>query len=361
MKQVSRQLNVELLRGILMLMICALHVIGINILDDKNPIDESEYNFYISNFFESAFVMAVDCFVLISGYFGIRASVKKYLLFIAPIVLYTLGIYICVHLVTGNFSKDIVYSVFPVLSNRYWFVTVYAVMFIVSPLLNIVVERLSRKQYETTLIIGLLFFVIVPTFTPFSLTSHDRGFGVVNFCLLYFIGSYIHKYVRVKENNKLRYLVCYIAAVLLIFMGNISQGYFFSNHGWKTHFNAYDGLFVYTAAISFFLLFRTIRCNWQAIGYLSPSFFYVYIIHENPYLRHVIYDMLKCECYYQSPFWITHMIASSVIIFIVCVAIDLLRRMFTERGIAKLVEKLSQVIHNRIITSVEYFIQSKRK
>lgn len=358
MKSSSRQLNVELLRGILMLMICGLHVIGLNILDKSNPIQSTEYNFYISNFFESTFVMAVDCFVLISGYFGIRANIRKYLLFIIPIILYSFTITLLVSFVNRDISiYGIIKSIFPVLSNQYWFVSVYAVMFIISPLLNEVKENITKRQFESTLIMGLLFFVIIPSFSPFSLTNHNRGFGIINFCLLYLIGSYIRKYVKIDRIDKLKYLSCYAISVLIIFILNIIQGHYFTNHGWETHCNAYDNLFVYTAAISFFLFFTQIKLNWNIIGYLSPSFFYVYIIHENPNLRYKIYNLLRCSDYYESPYWIIHMLVSSIIIFFICLSIDLIRRKLTEKLTVKIADSLSTKIQDLVIAPIERFIQ----
>jgi surface polysaccharide O-acyltransferase-like enzyme len=73
-----RQSNFELLRGVLMFMVVGLHVTGLGLLWRDSPTPLGSINFISGNLIESFFSMAVNCFVLISGYWGIRASFKNY-------------------------------------------------------------------------------------------------------------------------------------------------------------------------------------------------------------------------------------------------------------------------------------------
>lgn len=371
MGQKARELNIEALRGVLMFMVVMLHVIGINILSNTDPINPSNPNFYIANLIESICVMAVDCYVLISGFFGIRSNIYKYFKFVLPIAFYSLAIYI-VYVFCGNgFSIGLFFNaVFPVLSNQYWFVTSYVILFLISPLLNACIDRLSTPQLLKVLLVGVLFFVLVPTFSWFSLT-HNRGFGIVNFVLLYFIGAFIRRLNPKNYNcpplNYLastqtiqKYIGIFVVAVLIIYVGNIVQGIVFHNLGWKTHMNGYDNLFVYIAAISFFLIFKNLKINWQLVGRLSPSFFYVYIIHENAYVRDWVYKALRCEDYYDSDLWVVHAFGCGILIFCGCLLIDVVRR----KTFGKLFDKLSEFLSEiscRAIDAAEYKVLKQTK
>lgn len=70
----TRKSNFELLRIVLMLFVVAEHLLP-QIGDIQNIGDGYEY--YLGNLFRSFFIVAVNGFVLLSGYFGIKLILKK--------------------------------------------------------------------------------------------------------------------------------------------------------------------------------------------------------------------------------------------------------------------------------------------
>jgi surface polysaccharide O-acyltransferase-like enzyme len=336
-----RQSNFELLRGVLMFMVIGFHVIGRGILDKDSPVPIGSTNYFNGNLLESFFVMAVDCFILISGYWGIRASFKKLLTLYLPILFYSIILYLIIGYLNSDFDlNSFLYFCIPFTSAKWWFVAQYILLFLFSPLLNKILTNIKKRELESALLIGGFLFVLLPTFTPFSLTRHDRGFGIINFILLYLVGYYLRHFWN-KNLRRYTYLVSYVLSCACVFTFNyLAAKYLNHNRGWASKFYGYDTLFVYSSAISFFMYFKSLNIKSSTINKLSPSFFYIYIIHEHSSVREVLYEKLGCPNYYDSPYLIFHALFSCVIIFAGCLIIDLLRRFLFSKIEGKLVSAL---------------------
>lgn len=72
----KRESNFELLRIICMLMIVMSHII---MFHPSTLESTSGINYYIGNIVKSFVVVAVNCFILISGYYGINFKLNKLL------------------------------------------------------------------------------------------------------------------------------------------------------------------------------------------------------------------------------------------------------------------------------------------
>lgn len=339
----SRLQNIELLRGILMLMIVGLHVLGHNILRPDNGYEISSINSIIAVVWFSCSVMAVNCFIIISGYFGIRPTYRKFFKLILPIIFYSVIIYLLISLFNHNFTvKGLIRSCFPISSGGYWFVAAYVGLFVVAPLLNWIIDKTDIKYLTGGLIIGYLLFVIYPSFTPFSLTNGDRGHGIVSFALLYMTGGFLHK---IKPSKG---LLIYFLSIIILSLGNMWEYLYNPLIGYKTHFNNYDNLFVYTAALGLFIFFLSIKVKLSFIWYLSPSFFYVYVIHENNSMRQVLYKWLGCTDVLDSPYWLLQSLGNTFLIFLSCLAIDIIRRLLLGNLFERTVESIVNITEKNI-------------
>jgi surface polysaccharide O-acyltransferase-like enzyme len=317
-----RQSNFELLRGVLMFMVVGLHVIGLGILSSNSPISFQETNFITGNLVESFFVVAVNCFILISGYWGIRASFKKLLALCIPVLFYSVMLHSTIEYFNSNFNLKSFLGYFV---PQYWFVKSYILLFLLSPLLNKILVNIQKRELEFILLIGVFLFVMLPS--SFSLIPNDRGFGIFNFSLLYMVGYYLRNFWN-KNIHKSFYISIYVLSCLCIFMLNyLTAKYMNYNKGWMSRFYAYDTCLVYMGAISLFLCFKSFNIRKAIINKLSPSFFYIYIIHENPSVRNILYEKLDCPQYYNSSYWIFHTLFSCIVIFFGCLIIDVIRRL----------------------------------
>lgn len=182
----KRNSNLELLRLICMLMITLHHLtftVGIE-----------STNMYIrlwGQFFFIGGKVGVNCFVLVSAYFLCDSEFNIYRIFKTHNKLILYGV---VGILTGCvFMKDLINplnllkSCFPVIFNHYWFVTTYIGMLFVMPILNLLLDNISKKQHMTIILICLFLFSVIPTFTAQTVFNCNLGW----FCFLYILVAYI--------------------------------------------------------------------------------------------------------------------------------------------------------------------------
>lgn len=98
---IKRKANIELLRLIAMMMVVTIHYIGrVHILENVQMFSG---DYFLFNFWNSVVVMAVNLFVIISGYFLIesRIRVQKLIDIVIEVFIRSLGGYA----VKSKFSK----------------------------------------------------------------------------------------------------------------------------------------------------------------------------------------------------------------------------------------------------------------
>ena len=146
----KRDMGLDLLRVLCMLMVVCNHLISWSHLF----MDEAEAMtpmWLVGNTFFGYMMPAVNCFVLISGYFLCTSTfrLKKLVSLWLQVVTYSAGIYLLVCLFHGETD----FSVMQFLKNclvvtmgRYWFVTAYVLMYIVSPFLNRAIHAMDKKR-----------------------------------------------------------------------------------------------------------------------------------------------------------------------------------------------------------------------
>ena len=177
----ERNSSIELLRIIMMLQIIFLHI--------------CEYGEYMDNaeklgglhrllawFLWLISRCPVFMFIIIMGYFMIYAdkkhTVRRILKVYIPMYFYS--VFIPVSLVlTGLVQIDkneIVRAYFPMLSRTWYFMTLYLLVIIFSPYLNIVLNKISKKDY---IILLFIFFFIFSVWQPIAkLDFFSDTFGI---------------------------------------------------------------------------------------------------------------------------------------------------------------------------------------
>ena len=184
-KRVYRSSNFDLMGITMMLCVIMGHIVMHNgkagILGTKD--------YYLLNFLRSFGVMAVNVFVIRSGYFGIKLKWEKIFRFVLRTCFYTwmgllIGIAFDVHQL--NIIKDIT-LVFPVLTKTYWYITAYLALCILSPYINVFLKAVDKFFLRSLLISGFFLFYALATFC-YAINGGqlvvDAGYGIVNFIYL---------------------------------------------------------------------------------------------------------------------------------------------------------------------------------
>lgn len=246
----KRESNFELLRIVLMLLIIVGHLLLNS--EKLGAIGTKEY--YITNIMRSFTVFGVNGFILLSGYFGINLNYKKLIRLDIKILFYT-WIFFVIGIVSGihqiNIIKDIL-LIFPVITKRYWFITDYFVLCILSPFLNKFIQSLDREELKKLLLISGIIFYLIATFC-FMINAdqivNDSGYGMINFIYLYFIGFYLKHYYK-DEHSSIFYFSIYGIISIMLFVVNWGMtkitGFYFDS------LISYNTIFVLGGAISLF-------------------------------------------------------------------------------------------------------------
>ena len=129
--------------------------------------------------------------------------------------------------------------------------------------------------------------------------------------------NYIKKYI-VLNKKYFVYLGGYIACSMITTFCSI----FNLGEYWN-----YNFIFNIVGAISLFMAFIKLNIKARWINKIFTFVFVVYIIYVNPYISKFLYiDILKCNLFYNSKYFIFNMISSILFIFILCLLVELMRR-----------------------------------
>ena len=279
----QRNSNVELLRILCMLMVVILHFNN----HCANPgllgfPDELTSQYTWGFLIESFCIVAVNCFVLISGYFGIKLKGKSVLKFYLQCFVMGLLAYLLYVLFTPDTLsiKPLLGRLMALTHNHWWFVVSYFCLMLFSPILNGAVKALSRKQLLMSVI---LFGIVILYFGWYKhLENTNSGYSFVNFVFLYLIGRYVGEYVSVDKIQKYRWysLGGYVLGSIGIFLLVVCRYY----TDWNIRFEfEYDHPFIILSACCLLLFFLSFNFQSKFVNWCANSVFSAYLLQESPY------------------------------------------------------------------------------
>ncbi|MCD8197623.1 MAG: acyltransferase [Lachnospiraceae bacterium] len=270
----------------------------------------------------AVFNVGVTCFVLISGYFGITLKRDRILQLDLLIIFYSL-LSILYSGVSGDgvSAVNVISALFPVTCRRYWFMTCYMQLALLSPFINQIPEKMKKENYEKLLGVGLLIFSVLPTiiFTTGS-TSSGSGKRLENMILIYLIGRYIRLYADKRRSRK-KLLTASAVCLLLTFLPNIVLSLY---RGECTSNFARDcSLTVILSAIMIFLLFKEIPLYSPLVNSLAKHVMAAYVFEET--VRTALGKCFDISVYVGSPGLIAVVAAYALLVLAICFAIDIVR------------------------------------
>lgn len=276
---------------------------------------------------ESIFICAVNLYMLISGYFLCCKNSRKLtkpLELLIQVMVFHVGFYI-LGLLLGQNSFSLPGLLGSLVPNNY-FVILYIVCFIVSPYMNVLLQKLGKKQSSRLLAILLLLFSVWPTavdvlreltqrewlgLSSVGINGSQNGYTIVNFALMYCIGAYLRLYME-KEYKYTTLLACLgvnVAVVCGWAALNDMHG-IVGGSAW-----GYCNPFVIGEAVLLFLIFRKLRLkNSRIVNTLAKGAFTVYLLHT-PFLNYARIP----EAVQAAPgIMIVHILLVVVLIYLIC-------------------------------------------
>ena len=331
--QQLRNSNIELLRIVSMLMVVVLHFnnngANTGIVNMPEVLTERlSWGFLV----ESLCLVAVNCFVLISGYFSIKLKVRSLLKFYLQCFIIGLFSYLFYIGLSGGFytwqsaeglftMKILIERLLAFTHNGWWFVVSYVGLMLLSPLLNSAVDNMTRKRFLHSLILFSIVILYLGWYQKVEVTNY--GNSLISFIWIYLLGRYIGKHVQIESIRKYRWLwlAGYLISALALF-GMIMLRYHFSI---EMHYPLdYNNPFVVVAAMMLLLFFLSFSFRSKVINGIASSVFAAYLIQESCYFGHEwLYPQMREMFVHVSDGWrILALLGISIVFMLLCVLVD---------------------------------------
>ena len=309
-----RQSNFELLRIISMLMVLICHANGYVNQDDMVGAEG-----VIRVVINQLFLICVNVFVMISGWFGIKTTWRGAGSLLFQTIFWGLaiaGVFALIGLPV-SLKKDILPCL--LFGYEYWFVVSYLILFAIAPVLNQFCENASKREFQGALIA----FFLAEFIYGFLLNAGHfaSGFSPLFFIGLYLLARYVRLYPGRLFSFKKGYDITIYLVISVISIFGLWFGYKWFGMGF--HLNHYDSPLAIAAALFFLLFFSKLQFQSKTINWLAISAFAIYLIHENslvsPFYRKLVLgikDAVPLEAYYPLLF------VTAILIGLLCILID---------------------------------------
>lgn len=288
----QRESNFELLRIIAMFMVLALHAnffaIGGPDIDDFHS---SSLSASTRLLLEMMSIVSVNVFVMISGWFGIKPSLKGFANFLFQCLFFLVGIY-AIGLLSGYvpLSAKGVASCLTLSSGYNWFIRAYLGLYILSPILNTFLQHCSKRQLEYVLISFYTFQTIYGVIGCVNFISN--GYSTFSFIGLYLLSRYLRLYGMAINKSG---VAIYVGSVLCNCLLCYALTYF---HITRIDAIGYANPLVVMGAMGLIMWTAQLRIqSSRLINFIAASSFAVFLLHVNPHFCDMIYRPLMISLY----------------------------------------------------------------
>ena len=325
----ERNLSLDILKILSMVMVIVLHTKTYGLKGVSFEISNELY--WIVNALHIFSLIAVNCFVLISGYFlnTTTPQPKKLLKLWIQVEIFSVGIYLILVAVPNNGFNfafgDFLVQLFPIMSNQYWFFTCYFVLMIIAPYLNRFINTMEQKEFKKFLFVLLGLFVVIPSINIFGDNfDTSNGYSAVWFVILYLVAAYLRRYPLPKKPYGRLYICISVFSVLTYAVLDYASQYLDLFGQAREIIYRYNSLVIFLAAVCLFLFFinhpiKTEKLWGKQIIKISAVSFSVYLFHEHPVIRPVLWDktIKLFETVNSVPMYLLRLSISIVCIFVV--------------------------------------------
>lgn len=343
-----------------MILIIAHHYAVHGFAQERMPYS---FNRHFVGFLSLGGQLGVVCFILISGYFMCKSKVTLYkiLKLLGEVWFYSVTIGLIFLFFLPDYAEmgvmQLIRMCLPVGCSNYWFITTYLLLLIASPLLNIIIEKLSKKELLKVIFLFIIIWSVMP-----SITIAQYGFNELGwFIVIYLIAAYIRNYTESCHiNGRKCFLIaacCYglviLSNVLLIIVSCITDNLFIAKQ--SIRFSEINSPLILLTAIPLFIgIIKLPPRNNKVINTLAGTILGVYLIHDNEFIRPFLwYSVFKNSQFSESNYLIIHAVTAIALVFLGCVVIDLIRQITVEKYYEKFLNKNLAAIQKKINNTVD--------
>lgn len=315
----ERNYGIELLRLVLMYMVCLLHILGKGgVLGSCSAGTEKYAAFW---FLEVCAYCAVDGFALISGYTASKRPQRwcKIVEMWFQVVFYSFFLTMLLGSVGFNIPiepQEIWKLLMPVTFKSFWYFTAYFALFFMMPIFNeflfSIDEHTAKKTFLTLIV---LFSVLGVIGDPFG---SGKGYSAIWLMVLYCLGALAKKIHLFEKKSSVALVLLFTAMCLLSWAFLVVQG---SNRciNYVSPTILLNGMFL-------LVLFSRVKINGGLIKKVAPLAFGVYLFQLNPVIWNTV---LKGICAFASskslPVGVGYVFLYTTGLFVTGLAVEFLR------------------------------------
>lgn len=339
MNRKPRNAGIELLRIVSMISVMVLHVLGQGGV--LSAVTRRGAGYYLLWLLEIMCFFGVTCYGLISGYVGIDGNYR-----LTNIVYVWLQVVFYTVIITVIFAfavpesvgtYDLVSMFFPAITGKYWYFSAYMGMFFLIPLVNLGINALKKKYLNAILVTMVLFFSVLSTIFYTDAFNVRYGYSIIWLLTCYFIGAYMKRFGLFEKIKTWKlwgiFFLCVLATwgFKMIVSGLLSKER-------EDMLMAYNSPTVLLMAMVLVVIFARIKMSdtgfiRKVVLRVAPLTFGVYLINTNPYIfAFLMRDRFAKIAQYPSILAVISVILNALVIFLICVAIDAVRKLIFDLG-----------------------------
>ena len=342
--KIQRNYGVDLLRLVLMYMVCMLHTLGHGGILYATEAGTIKFKvFWLMEIFSYC---AVNGFAIISGYMSTDRPQKyeKLVDMWFQAFFYSFVISVLLTVAGGNIEvtkKEVISWAMPVAYDKFWYFTAFFALFFTIPILNRFVVKIDEKTAKKGIIILIILFGTWNLFA--NAFKVQNGYSAFWLMILYCIGAFA-KMAKVFETKKTSTLlaiwgICiFITWIMCVHYGN------------KIFVNYISPTMILSGLIMV-VLFARIHLKGTIISRLSPLAFGIYLFQQNQiiwekYLNNAFSFVLNKSVVVG----VLYAIICAGVIFIIGLCVEFARSKFV--GILKVHQ-----ISKRIVSFIQYLLE----
>lgn len=275
-----RQSNFEILRIIAMFFVLMVHA---NYMSINPPTAEEIDNDILASAtraaLESISLLGVNLFVMISGWFSIKATVRGLSGLLFQVFYFGIGILLFLTIIgMEEFTIGRVYQIV-MLHKSGWFVMSYLILYLLAPVLNKFSEYASKKEFTATL---ASYFAMLIIWGCIDWAEEiGMGYSALSMVGIYLLARYARKYIDFTFGGRL-FFICWILNTILYL--------FVLRYNIPIVVKSYDNPLIISGAFGLFFYFRHLNVKTSGVvNYVARSTFAVYLLHIYP-------DVLEWFC-----------------------------------------------------------------
>lgn len=295
----NRESGIELLR-----ILAAIGIVYGHYLNDGHINDVDEANFLFFDFLRVPVTCAVDIFLLIMGYFSCTSYKRSYgkpVNLLGQMSFYGVVIYLVLSCL-GYRTWSLNYFISSAIPYS-WFITLYLVVYFISPYINMVITKLSPREWKWFLGFILFFYSIWPmmlgiieafnryieSWSTIGRNGDFAGYHIITFIMMYCVGGCI-RLNRLDEKISTTHAI--LGLVVLIILDYGMRFIPLESTPWHIA-RWYSNIIVVAMAVYSFIIFKRIKYRSKYINAYASCAFTIYLIHSKLFVLVDTYSTLR--------------------------------------------------------------------